>query len=112
MAFLTAQLMDVAIFDRLRFGKWWRAPLASTLVGSSLDTLLFFSIAFAGTLTFLEPGNDVTWANEAVPMLGVGPTAPYWVSLAVADWAVKLTLAIAALLPFRLIVRKLTARVA
>lgn len=112
VAFLTAQLMDVAIFDRLRFGKWWRAPLASTLVGSSLDTLLFFSIAFAGTLTFLEPGNDVTWANEAVPMLGVGPTAPYWVSLAVADWAVKLTLAIAALLPFRLIVRKLTARVA
>ena len=47
IAFLTAQLLDVAIFDRLRQGAWWRAPLASTLVGSSLDTAIFFSIAFS-----------------------------------------------------------------
>ncbi len=111
-AFLTAQLLDVAIFDRLRFGKWWRAPLTSTLVGSTVDTILFFSIAFAGFLTFLEPGNDVTWANEILPLLGMGPTVPFWVSLAVADWMVKLALSVVALLPFRLIVRKLTARVA
>lgn len=112
VAFLTAQLLDVKIFDRLRFGKWWRAPLASTLVGSSVDTILFFTIAFAGALTFLEPSNDVTWANEALPMLGYGPVVPLWVSLAAADWAVKLSLAIVALVPFRIIVRKLTARVA
>ncbi len=111
-AFLTAQLLDVAIFDRLRFGKWWRAPLTSTLVGSTVDTILFFSIAFAGFLAFLEPGNDVTWANEPLPLLGMGPTVPFWVSLAVADWMVKLALSVVALLPFRLIVRKLTARVA
>ena len=55
LAFLTAQLLDVAIFDRLRAGKWWRAPLASTLVGSSVDTAIFFTIAFSGALTFLEP---------------------------------------------------------
>ena len=42
-AFLVAQLLDVAIFDRLRGGAWWRAPLASTLIGSTVDTILFFS---------------------------------------------------------------------
>jgi uncharacterized integral membrane protein (TIGR00697 family) len=75
VAFLSAQLLDVAIFDRLRFGKWWRAPLASTLVGSTVDTILFFTIAFSTALTVLEPGNDVTWAAEALPLLGtpIGP---------------------------------------
>jgi len=112
LAFLTAQLLDVAIFDRLRAGAWWRAPLASTLVGSSVDTALFFSIAFSGALTFLEPANDVSWAGEMLPMLGAGPIAPLWVSLAVADWGVKLALALIALLPFRLIVGRLVPRVA
>jgi uncharacterized integral membrane protein (TIGR00697 family) len=116
IAFLTAQLIDVAIFDRLREdkhgGAWWRAPLASTLVGSTLDTALFFSIAFSATLTFLEPGNDVNWAAETLPMLGFGPEMPLWVSLAVADWGVKLSLALLALVPFRLIIRKLSQPVA
>ncbi|MCE0506387.1 MULTISPECIES: queuosine precursor transporter [unclassified Roseivivax] len=104
LAFLTAQLLDVSIFDRLRGGRWWRAPLASTLVGSSLDTAIFFTVAFSGALVFLEPGNDVSWAGEALPLLGVGPVVPLWVSLAVADWLVKLSLALIALVPFRLIV--------
>ncbi|SIS53116.1 hypothetical protein SAMN05421759_101242 [Roseivivax lentus] len=104
LAFLTAQLLDVAIFDRLREGRWWRAPLASTLVGSSVDTALFFTIAFSGALSFIEPGNDVSWAGEALPLLGAGPVVPLWVSLAVADWMVKLCLALVALIPFRLIV--------
>lgn len=112
LAFLTAQLMDVAIFDRLRDGAWWRAPLASTLVGSSLDTAIFFSIAFSGALSFLEPGNDVSWAAEPLPFLGIGPMVPLWVSLGTADWLVKLSLAILALVPFRMIVSKaLSARV-
>ena len=110
IAFLTAQLVDVVIFDRLRHGRWWRAPLASTLVGSTLDTAIFFTIAFSAALTFVEPGNDVSWANEALPMLGAGPVAPLWVSLAVADWGVKLALALIALIPFRLLVARLTAR--
>lgn len=116
LAFLTAQLVDVAIFDRLRDdrhgGAWWRAPLASTLVGSTLDTALFFSIAFSATLSFIEPANDVSWAGEILPMLGFGPEMPLWVSLAVADWGVKLSLALLALVPFRLIVTKLTQPVA
>ena len=109
LAFLTAQLLDLRIFSALREGRWWRAPLVSTLVGSSLDTALFFTIAFSASLAWLEPGNDVAWANEALPLLGVGPVAPLWVSLAVADWGVKLSLALIALLPFRVIVGRLQA---
>ena len=71
------------------------------------DTALFFTIAFSTWLSALEPGNDVSWANEALPLLGAGPVAPLWVSLAVADWTVKLSLALLALIPFRLIVRRL-----
>ncbi|MEC7963699.1 MAG: queuosine precursor transporter [Pseudomonadota bacterium] len=108
--FLVAQLTDVAIFNRLREGAWWRAPLASTLIGSSLDTAIFFTIAFSGALTFIEPGNDVSWAGEMLPMLGAGPVAPLWVSLGFADWLVKLSLALLALVPFRIIVGSLTAR--
>ncbi len=106
LAFLTAQLLDVAVFDRLRSGTWWRAPLVSTLVGASADTAIFFTLAFSAGLTWLEPGNDVAWANEALPLLGIGPTTPLWVSLAIADWGVKLALALLALVPFRIIVQK------
>ena len=106
LAFLTAQLLDVAIFDRLRAGSWWRAPVASTIIGSSIDTIIFFTIAFSASLSFIEPTNDVNWATEVLPMLGMGPMAPLWVSLAFADWLVKLALALIALVPFRLIILK------
>ena len=111
-AFLVAQLVDVVVFNRLREGRWWRAPLASTLVGSSLDTAIFFTIAFSASLAFIEPGNDVAWANEALPLLGSGPVAPLWMSLAIADFAVKLSIALIALVPFRLIVGRLLQRAA
>ncbi|MCA0872541.1 queuosine precursor transporter [Seohaeicola saemankumensis] len=107
LAFLTAQLLDVAIFSALREGKWWRAPLASTLVGSTVDTALFFTIAFSASLVWIEPANDVSWAGDVLPVLGFGPMAPLWVSLAVADWMVKLSLALIALIPFRLIIGRI-----
>ena len=106
IAFLTAQLLDVAVFSALRGGSWWRAPLASTLIGSTVDTALFFTIAFSASLSFLEPANDVSWAGEVLPLLGVGFDAPLWVSLAVADWMVKLGLALLALIPFRALTAK------
>jgi uncharacterized integral membrane protein (TIGR00697 family) len=112
IAFLTAQLLDIAVFNRLREGAWWRAPLASSVIGSSVDTALFFTIAFSASLAFIEPANDVSWAGEALPLLGVGPVAPLWVSLAVADWGVKLGIALLALVPFRMIVARLMPRVA
>jgi len=108
-AFLVAQLVDVLVFDRLRHGSWWRAPLVSSLIGSSLDTALFFTIAFSAGLAFIEPGNDVSWANEALPMLGFGPVAPLWASLAVADFGVKIALALIALVPFRLLAARMRA---
>jgi uncharacterized integral membrane protein (TIGR00697 family) len=112
LAFLTAQLLDVAIFDRMREAKWWQAPVISSVIGSSVDTALFFTIAFSASLAFIEPGNYVSWAGEMLPILGVGPVAPLWVSLAFADWLVKLSIAVIALIPFRLITRRLRPQVA
>ncbi|MEO1000538.1 MAG: VUT family protein, partial [Pseudomonadota bacterium] len=66
IAFLAAQTLDVAIFDRLRAGLWWRAPLVSTVLGSTLDTALFFGIAFSGIAAFLDPADANAWAREAV----------------------------------------------
>ena len=110
-AFLAAQLLDVAVFDRLRAGAWWRAPLVSTLLSSTLDTALFFTIAFSATLSFGAAADAQTaWASEAVPFLLTGPVAPLWVSLAVADWTVKIAVALFALVPFRLIAWHLLAR--
>jgi len=111
-AFLAAQMLDITVFNQMRTAAWWRAPLISTLFGSTLDTAIFFTTAFSATLIFLEPGNDVSWAGEVLPLLGFGPGVPLWVSLAVADWGVKLGLAVVALVPFRLIIAKLITRVA
>lgn len=77
-AFLTAQLLDVAIFDRLRRQAWWQAPLASSLLGSAVDTALFFSLAFAFT---------------GLP----------WITWGVGDFGVKVAVALAMLVPFRVL---------
>ena len=110
VAFLMAQLLDVQIFDRMREGAWWRAPLVSTLIGATLDTAVFFFIAFSAALNGMEPIAIPDWAQGAVPLLGQGPEAPLWVSLAVADWMVKVSLALLALVPFRMIVMRATAK--
>ena len=111
-AFLVGQLLDVSVFDRLRRAAWWRAPLVSTLIGSTVDSAIFFTIAFAASLSFLEPGNDLSWAAEPGALLGFGPVVPFWVSLAVADTCVKFAIAVFGLLPFRLIVARKLAPVA
>jgi len=109
-AFLLAQLTDVAVFNRFRQGSWWRAPLMSTLVGSALDTALFFTIAFSASITIFGPDANaaINWAWEGVPFMNSGPIAPLWVTLGFADWLVKLSLALIALVPFRIIVGKLS----
>lgn len=104
LAFFVAQLSDIAIFDALRDRRWWVAPFLSSLIGSALDTALFFGIAFAAGL---PQDANTGWANEAVPLLGHGPLTALWVSLATADWLVKIGLALLALVPFRIIVRNL-----
>ena len=77
-AFIVAQLLDVKIFDKLRNKRWFIAPLGSSVIGSTIDTFLFFSIAFYAT---------------GIP----------WISLSFGDLAVKLTVALIMLLPFRLL---------
>ena len=110
VAFLVAQLLDVAIFQRLREGAWWTAPLASTVIGSAVDTALFFSIAFSGFISLGAAADaEVSWALDVMPFLTFGSDAPLWVSLAVADWGVKLAIALVALVPFRMIVRHFSA---
>ena len=78
IAFITAQLLDVQIFDQLRKKKWFIAPLTSSLIGSVVDTFIFFSIAFYGT---------------GVP----------WVALSLGDLAVKFIVALVMLIPFRIL---------
>ena len=111
-AFLVAQLLDIAVFNRLREGSWWKAPLGSTLVGSTVDTAIFFTIAFAAMFNVFSASaaDEVMWAQDAVPFLNAGPLVPLWVSLAVADWGVKLSIALLALMPFRFIVGRMLLR--
>ena len=84
-AFIISHLLDISIFNYLRQERWWKAPLISSIVGSSLDTLYFLFVAFSGFFIFLEPSNDVSWAVEKVPILGMFGISPLWVSLAFAD---------------------------
>ncbi|MDA8596724.1 queuosine precursor transporter [Candidatus Pacebacteria bacterium] len=101
VAFVVAQLIDVQVFSSLRTRVWWQAPLVSSVVGSVIDTALFFSIAFSSYFIFIHPMTDVGWANEIVPLLGIGASAPLWVSLAMADFGAKMVVALAGLFVFR-----------
>lgn len=103
-AFLVAQLVDISIFDRLREGTWWRAPLVSSLVGSSIDTALFFTIAFSGGLVgILGADHNSEFFNEIVAT-PFGFDALRWVGTGFVDWCVKVSIALLALVPFRLII--------
>ncbi|MGB3405971.1 MAG: queuosine precursor transporter [Jannaschia sp.] len=99
-AFLVAQLIDLAVFSQLRDRVWYAAPLTSSIIGSVVDTALFFTLAFAGFLAFPIAWGDVSWAQEATA------AGPLWVGLALADWGVKIGIALLALVPFRLITQK------
>ena len=83
-AFMVAQLLDVQIFDQLRKKKWFVAPLTSSLIGSTVDTFLFFSISFYAT---------------GIP----------WVTLSLGDLAVKIFVALLMLIPFRLLLKTVKA---
>ena len=101
-AFLSAQLLDIAVFNRLRRKSWWRAPIVSTLCGSVLDTLVFFGVAFSAAFAFVGPSDG--FALEAAPLLGVlASDMPRWLSWALGDLSVKLLIAVFALIPYRLI---------
>ena len=100
LAFLTAQFLDIIVFDKLRNYKWWIPPAVSSTIGAIVDTIIFFFIAFSSTASVIDPQDDVSWAAEITSILGFGPNFPLWVSLASADFFVKLLLIICSLFPF------------
>ncbi|WP_136658282.1 queuosine precursor transporter [Nitratireductor sp. XY-223] len=101
-AFLVAQLMDVSIFDRLRHSHWWHAPLASSVLGSILDTVLFFSLAFSARFVML--GANDGFAIEAAPLVGFfAMEVPRWMSWALGDLTVKLLVSLVMLAPYRVL---------
>lgn len=104
-AFLVAQLLDVAIFNKLRAGTWWHAPLISSFVGSVIDTILFFGIAFAAPFSFLDTmfGAEDGSLAFAVPFFGIGSDVMLWQSLAAGDFVVKILVALAMLVPYRML---------
>jgi len=99
-AFLVAQLLDVVVFDRLRQNRrWWVPPMTSSVIGSLVDTFVFFSLAFAATFAFIGPNDD--FAIASAPLLGFLPAdAPRWVSWALGDLVVKLLMATVLLAPY------------
>ncbi len=98
-AYLIGQLLDISVFNRLRRQRWWHAPLAGSMLGSVLDTALFFSIAFAASFSFVGP-NDA-FAIENAPLLGVfALEAPRWISWALGDLSVKVLVGLVMLLPY------------
>ncbi|MBN9270165.1 MAG: queuosine precursor transporter [Mesorhizobium sp.] len=101
-AFLTAQLLDVTVFNWLRRQSWWRAPIFGTLAGSVFDTAIFFTVAFSAAFAFIGPSD--AFALEPAPLLGLFPVeAMRWLSWALGDMSVKLLIAVFALIPYRLI---------
>ncbi len=107
-AFLIAQLLDVSLFNRLRAGVWWKAPLVSSVTASVLDTALFFTLAFAAQLSVL--GANDGFAIEHSPLIALGVDAPRWMSWAVGDLAVKVLAVVLLLMPYRLMMSFTAAR--
>ena len=98
-AYLVGQLLDISVFNRLRRQSWWQAPLAGSMLGSILDTVLFFSFAFAPAFSVFGPNDD--FAIGLAPVFGVLTTeAPRWISWALGDLAVKVIFALILLMPY------------
>ena len=98
-AFLAGQLLDVTVFNWLRRQAWWRAPLAGSVIGSILDTALFFTLAFAPAAALLGPNDP--FAIEYAPLFGaLASDVPRWASWALGDLSVKLVAALALLIPY------------
>lgn len=105
-AFLVAQLLDVSIFHSLRQVSWWRAPLVSSVLGSLVDTLIFFTLAFAALFVVLGPNDGFALADA--PLLGLfAMDAPRWMSWALGDLIVKLLVTLSLLAPYKILRTKL-----
>jgi uncharacterized PurR-regulated membrane protein YhhQ (DUF165 family) len=109
-AFLVGQLLDIAVFSRLRTSRnWVLPPLAGSLFGSLLDTLIFFGIAFSPALGFIDRlfGMEDGSLGFPAPWLGIGAEVPLWTSLATGDFLVKFLAALLLLAPYRMLMGRI-----
>jgi queuosine precursor transporter len=103
-AYLVGQLLDITVFNQLRRQAWWRAPFVGSVIGSALDTALFFSLAFAAIFpqsidaALQTNPDDLSYMAEAVSI--AGHMVLRWQSLAIFDFSVKMIVALVALLPY------------
>jgi uncharacterized PurR-regulated membrane protein YhhQ (DUF165 family) len=103
-AFLVGQLLDIAVFQRLRNRYWLIPPLSASLFGSLLDTAIFFTLAFAPMFAVIDvffgmPDGSLGFGAR---WLGVGSEVPLWTSLATGDFLVKFLAALLLLAPYRI----------
>jgi uncharacterized PurR-regulated membrane protein YhhQ (DUF165 family) len=104
-AFLVGQLLDIAVFQRLRNRYWLIPPLSASLFGSLLDTAIFFTLAFAPAFAFIDLAFGMADGSLGfgASWLGIGGEVPLWVSLATGDFAVKFLAALLLLAPYRML---------
>ncbi|MEN0001070.1 MAG: VUT family protein, partial [Pseudomonadota bacterium] len=102
-AFAIAQLLDASIFDRLRAAQWWRAPLISSLLGSVIDTIIFWSLAFAPLFAGIDLAFGMEDGSLGFPVPFFGGETALWISLALGDFGVKVLVGLAMLLPYGLL---------
>jgi len=102
-AFLTAQLLDIGIFSRLRNMAWWLPPFASSTISAAVDTTIFFSFAF---YCGVVPGLGLT-IDQMLAQVGIVDQcfALPWVTLGLADYGVKLALSVFSILPYGVVLR-------
>lgn len=103
-AFLIGQLLDIAVFSRLRSSRaWYLPPLLGSLFGSMIDTAIFFTVAFSPAMAGIDAmfGLPDGSLGFPAPWLGIGPEVPLWTSLASGDFMVKFLAALLLLAPYR-----------
>lgn len=109
-AFLIGQLLDIAVFSRLRSSRaWYLPPLLGSLFGSMIDTAIFFTVAFSPAMAGIDAmfGLPDGSLGFPAPWLGIGPEVPLWTSLASGDFMVKFLAALLLLAPYRALMGRL-----
>lgn len=103
-AFLLGQLLDARLFHVLRRRRWWLAPLGSSCVASILDTILFFSLAFSSLFSFIALSDPIA-VEQVTSFAGFLVDVPRWVSWAISDFLVKITMGLFLLIPYGVVLR-------
>ncbi|WP_455476977.1 VUT family protein [Bartonella sp. B41] len=111
LAFLFGQLLDIIVFTPLRRRAWWKAPLAAALVGSALDTVLFFALAFSISFSFIDQIMGYTDSSLVDSVSFFDLKIPIWFSLACGDFSVKIVMSLLMLIPYGTILGSLGFRI-